>query len=264
MTKEQYNMSGRRAAIGLSLLCALVFSAISVSSAAAATEGTTAFTCSKEVTTKTFVGEHCLSGTGTKEYGHKAFTGATTIAGTNAKTETETTAAKAAMLNAKLAGVGVTIACTTVSSTGSEVNNLEGEKHDIKGSGIVISYSGCTVPEPASQHCSVANGGTITTNSLTSTSTNTSIVFSPPASEIFANILLTGCLTSGLNGVNFPAKGTVAATPNGATLETTEAASTSTLTVGGNPAGLAQTETVRRAGTGGNPLVTKGPNYLTD
>jgi hypothetical protein len=63
-------MIGRRAIVGLSLLCALMFSAMAVQSAIAATKSvrTTAFTCKKEATKKfRFSDEDCTKESATKE-----------------------------------------------------------------------------------------------------------------------------------------------------------------------------------------------------
>jgi hypothetical protein len=255
-------MNARRTLVGLSLLCALIISALSASSALAVESGTTAFECSKSTTTKTFSDEHCTnSTTGTKEWGHKAIAAGTSfsIVGSNAKTNSTTTAAEPAVLLGTIAGIAVELKCTTVSSTGSLKNVLTGEVHSISGTGIVITYTGCTVVKPVNG-CSVKNG-TITTNSLTAASKEMGIVFSPPTSGIFTEITLQGCTTSALNGT-FPVKGSATAEPVGATLKTTDAGTTGTLTFAGQKAGLTQVETIRKPE--GNPIATTTPPFLAD
>jgi len=236
-----------------------VFSAIAVSSASAATSGTTAFECTKSTTTKTFSDEHCNnSTTGTKEWGHKAIAAgsAISVTGSNAKTKNETKEAESAVLLGTIAGIPIELTCSTVASTGTFQNNVAGEVHSITGSNIVITYTGCVVKKPAEKGC-VVTGGTIKTNTLTVASKEMTLVFSPPASGIFTEISISGCSVAALNGT-FPVKGTAAAVPNGATLSTTDAGTTSTLTFAGQKAGLTQTETIRRKE--GNPLATTTPN----
>jgi hypothetical protein len=253
-------MSARRAVLALAMMSALIASAISVSSASAATSGTTAFTCTKSAVKKPFTDEHCLNRPGGEQtFGHVAIAEGTetAIVGSNEKTASSTTAAFAPVLNGTIGGIAVEIKCTTVSSTGNLKNQLLGEEHHITGTGIVITYTGCTMPVPVGQECKIV-GGTIKTNSLKATSNASGIVFEPTtAGTAFTTINTEGCKTASLNG-SFPVTGTVTAIPNGATLEVTKASSEATLKFAGQKATLQQIETLRMKE--GNPIAaTKAP-----
>jgi hypothetical protein len=62
-------MSGRKAIVGLSLLCALVFCAFGAATASAA-GGSTAFTCVKGAASADFEDEHCDKGKVGGGFGH--------------------------------------------------------------------------------------------------------------------------------------------------------------------------------------------------
>jgi uncharacterized membrane protein len=63
-------MTGRRAIVGICMLCSLFISAVAAQSAMAVS-GTTAFTCVKDK--GTLIGEHCLTTGSGFPYGHVAF-----------------------------------------------------------------------------------------------------------------------------------------------------------------------------------------------
>jgi hypothetical protein len=254
-------MIGRRSVIGLSLLCALAVCAFAASGASAA-GGTTLVTCKKGGTTLDFkanaAGEsHCSStdkvtpGTGTYSHFKVANGVPTTITGTNAKTKNETKEAVPPILTGTVAGVAVEIICTTVSSTGSAQNTEPtSENHHIVITGVVITYSGCTVAKPAEKSC-VVKGGTITTNSLQGEDKEDTIVFKPTTGTSFTGITIEKCTTTALNGT-FNVTGSVTAVPNGATLTVSIAKVTgSSLEFAGQPAGLSLVETIRGKKTGG-------------
>jgi hypothetical protein len=254
-------MSARRAVLALAMMSALIASAISVSSASAATSGTTAFTCTKQAPKKPFSDEHCLTRPGgtANTFGHVAIAEGTetAITGSNAKTANSTTAAAPAVLNLFWSTIPEEVKCTGVTSTGTLRNQLLGKDHHIAGTGIVITYTGCTMPLPAGQDCEIV-GGTIKTNSLKATSNGSGVVFEPAtAGTAFVNINTTHCKNTALNG-SFPITGTVTAIPNGATLEVTKATSESTLKFAGGNAILQQIVTLRMKE--GSPIVaTKAP-----
>ena len=224
-------MTLRKSMLGLTMVCALLLSAFAAANASA--EGTTQFTCVSGGTQ--FSDPDCTTaGTG---FGHvTAGTGGTPW-------DAVGTSAAGQVLTGTLAGVKVKLTCTGLTGTGT-TTNTEGPPMDVKGTGIVLKYTGCTVTEPAGKSC-VIPGGTITTNTLTSTTSLTStpkgFVFSPPASGEFVKIKIEKCTVAALNG-EFPVKGTETAIPKGAFLETT--ATSGTLTFGGNPATLVGTSTV--------------------
>jgi hypothetical protein len=254
-------MIGRRSVIGLSLLCALAVCAFAASGASAA-GGLTLVTCKKGGTTLDFkanaAGEsHCSSTdkvalkAGTYSHFRVANGVPTTITGSNAKTTNETKEAVPAELEGVVAGVVLKVKCTTVSSSGTTENTEpSAETHKIVVSGVVITYSGCTVPTPPEQECKVT-GGTFSTNSLKAESVEDNLKFVPTTGSVFASIPISGCKTAALNGSK-EVKGSVVATPNGATLTVNIVRNAeSTLEFGGQKAGLKLVETVRGKKVGG-------------
>jgi hypothetical protein len=237
-------MNGRRALTGLSLLCALVFCAFAAPSALAATTGTTSFTC-HEVTpgTGSFADAHCVVGDAKGKFTHLGYATTTAAEGTNASTKNETKEATSAVLTTTAGGLETEIVATTVNATGSVTNSLEGERHRVKGSEIVIIYTGLSVPKPAGQGCKV-KGGEIKSNSLKSEDVEMTEVFSPTAGTEFVTVTLEGCKTAGLNKA-YAVTGTVAATSSGATAIVNLPKAGSTLEFGGQKAGLQQTVTNR-------------------
>lgn len=145
-----------RAIVGACMLGALVLSAFAAQNAAAATKGTTAFTCVKEK--GSLRGEHCLTtGGGASEYGHVEIAEGTTteIIGTNGKTATETTAAGLTRLKMTVAGVAFELTATQVSASGLIRNSKDvtGE-HYVEGT-LTIVFEGVTVSKPAGKGCKV-------------------------------------------------------------------------------------------------------------
>lgn len=155
-------MIGRRATVGLSLLCALMFCALAAQSATAQKVGiekvvkavnTTAFTCVKGGG-EDFADAHCDEKVGGK-FGHaKIDPGSKTdIEVSNAETANKTTEAASATLKGVLAGVTVEVTCKTA-SPGKEtsyienVNHEAAKQHTVKGT-ISVAFSGCEVKKPA-------------------------------------------------------------------------------------------------------------------
>jgi hypothetical protein len=256
-------VSARRAVLALATVSVLIASAISASSASAATSGTTAFTCSAATSSRPFADEHCLTRRGgeSNAFGHVAIPAgkATAIAGTNAKTGGSTTTAVPAVLTGTIAGVATELTCTTSATSGSLENSLVGEVHFIQMSGAVISYTGCTMAKPTAAGCSIKEGK-ITTNSLKATTSGSSLLFEPTTGTELGKVTFEGCKIAGFNNT-FSITGTVPATPNGATLEVTRAATEATLKFAGQKAGLAQVETLRAKE--GNPIVATPSPFTT-
>jgi hypothetical protein len=269
-------MIGRRAAVGLTLLCALFTCAFAAPGAQAVTKGTTAFTCKPEPNpnekTKGFEEEHCTkSVTGLKvKWIHESIEqGKSTIFhATNEKTRNETKESTPSVLKSKIAGLEFEITCPKVTAHGKLTNELDptGE-HWIHGTEITIHYTECTVPKPAGQECKVA-GKTLLIEKVTATTTEQgdNIRFSPEPIEgkenkVFINIELEGCKTKELNGEHL-VQGSVRGQPNGATINFTHKTTTEekTLTFGGQAAGLEGSITLWQAdetpetGKTGNPL----------
>jgi hypothetical protein len=171
-------MNIRRAILGILTLCALVVGAIGGQSAAAATKGTTGFTCVKGA--GTLKGEHCLTtGSASATFGHVAILENTSTEGitTNANTAAETTAAAPAILKVTIAGTPLELKATGASGTGvGENKKAASGEHYGAGTGFT-TYTGVTVVKPAEKGCDVyednagveGTKGTIKTNELKGT-----------------------------------------------------------------------------------------------
>jgi hypothetical protein len=285
--KENDQMIGRRAVIGLSLLCALLFSAIVAQGASAATNGQTAVTCVPvEAKKGDFEDAHCDKNVGTNlgSFAHKALTAnpTTEVEGTNAGTKNSTKESTSAVLKGEAALAKVEITCTGVASVETIENKLVGEHHEVvgkgpnAGGGFDIKYTGCTVQKPSTK-CTIV-GGAITAKATAVTSetigkekNEMGVVFSPEvvggATLPFVEISFAGGAECALNGQTFPVQGSAAGvgTPpstsgfSGATVNFTDARTTETLKFGGKPAGLDSVVTVKMKG--GNPIATTTPPF---
>jgi hypothetical protein len=278
-------MIGRRAVIGLSLLCALLFSAFAVQSASAATTGTTAFTCVKVTGAATgdFKDAHCdETNIGKGEYVHEPLTtNPTAIESTNEKTKEKTLQSTPAVFKGEAALSKVEITCTTVKATGSIENGEEevggNKKHIIrihngeKGKVFSTTYSGCTVQKPSTK-CTVTDpvtkkAGTVVVKA-TAVSSETvgagknemGLVFSPAAGTPFAELLFEGAECALATGKGFPVEGSAVGTGTpvntaisaGATVIFTEAMTKETLSFGGKAATFTSAVTTRMVG--GEPI----------
>jgi hypothetical protein len=246
-------MNGRRAVIGLCMLCALAFSAVAAQGASAA--GTTAYTCKKKSVEggAGFSKEHCKTTdavtTGAK-FEHVAIPVNTTtilsISNKKVGAETLTTAPK--FFHTTRAGVAMELEATgvepeteTAEFPNMVFNRISGEEMYIEGEGR-IKYTGVTVTKPAGRSCTVT-GGTITTKQLiASTKGLTSqLKFEPKAGATgtFATFEVSGCSTSGLNGT-YESTGSVKGSVNGATVDFSGTTTTEekTLKLGGQNAGI--------------------------
>ncbi len=150
-------MIGRRATVGLSLLCALIFCALAAQSASAQigthATNTTAVTCVKGGGSMDFKDEHCNEFVGAEkgEYGHVNVKAGETkeLDANNSTTVT---------LTAIHLGVSVEVTCEVMktNTAASDVHNIEKEgKHTMTGDGTaeftnckVNKPSGCTIKEP--------------------------------------------------------------------------------------------------------------------
>jgi hypothetical protein len=280
-------MIGSRAAIGLSLLCALLFSAFAVQSASAATSGQTAVTCVSVGESKgDFKDAHCDENVGESKgsFAHKALTAnpTTEVEITNAGTKNKTSESTSAILKGEAATSKVEIACTGVSSVQTIENKLVGEHHEVlgkganAGGGFNVTLSGCTVQKPSTK-CTIP-GGTIVAKATEATSetigsgkNEKGVVLSPEVIEgvtqPFAEITFGGGAECACNGLTFPFQGSVAGVgtpPNGsahsgATVNFTEARTKETLKFAGKAASLAGVVTVKMKG--GNSLATTTPPF---
>jgi hypothetical protein len=264
-------MIGRRAAVGLSLVCALFFCAFAAQSASAA-KGTTAFTCVKGGGAGDFKDAHCDEAVtaGTGEYGHVLIPAeATTIQLTNDKTKNNTTEHTPFVLKGELALAPSKITCThanghsrlkneTPGGVGTEMVVKGEEKRDAAGTlPSFVNFTTCTVNEPL--NCTVkepivSEGSSITKTNLGTGKNEMGVEFKPPnGSTTFAEITFEGA-SCGLKGQKFKVQGTAigtgrrgsteAVTSSGATLEFTGEMTKSTLKLGGKPAELEGTLTI--------------------
>jgi hypothetical protein len=229
-------MTGRRAIVGLCMLCALVFSAFAAQSASA--KSTTAVTCGKGLGTSDFSDGHCKTnvGAGKGEFGHATFVGKTNITGTN---ETTGGAKEATKLKSVQAGVTLELQSQTLTGTGTMENKEEAGEMFAHGTGV-ITYKEVTVTAPAGKGCKVKTEEVVT-KELTATTKGleNQLNFTPAAGETFAEFTVEGCSIAALNHV-YTAKGSVKGTIEGATTRTTHAGTTeqNTLTLSGQKAGI--------------------------
>jgi hypothetical protein len=259
-------MIGRRATVGLSLLCALLFSALAVQNAAAtAGTNTTVFTCEK-VDIGNYTDPHCdkkqLVANG---YEHKVITGQTPLEVTNGTTGGATSTQ---VLEGSPFKVATKIECTTLGGSGTVENSEPSAKvHKITGKGT-LKYTNCTVvkPTPCTLKEVVATIGSVeTTEGLTGPKGEANAMgldFNSPAGKPFATIELEGA-SCPLKGSPFPVEGFVTVTNGPGTEEAQNKAwsgatavvtpEMSSLTAGGRPAtysGIAtyKMETVDKTG----------------
>jgi hypothetical protein len=241
-------MIGRRAAIGITMLCALI-SAASVAPGASAA-GTTAVTCAKSKGGG-FSDAHCTkeakAGEGT--FGHVAIEPKkeTQITVTNQNTSEETKGSQTFLLTGELAGAKFEIPCSGVGGTGTLTNEeVEGS---MRASGnLTIETSGCKVLKPTG--CAI-QGGTINYNAHFNTQ-GMELEFTPKSGGQFGTWTLINngaekCPVTGVIGIS----GSFLAIPSGATLGlTTE--STKNLKWGTNPYAVTASLTLRMKE--GNPI----------
>lgn len=280
-------MIGRRTTLGLSLLCALIFSAFAVQSASAAKAvNTTAVTCVDVGEKKgDFEDAHCDKKIGAEKgkFAHQTINlnETTEIEATN-KTTGEATSP--AVLKGEAFAAKVEITCTTAKTTAKKgfIHNVEdvekikeGEKeveikkHTVTGE-LTAEFSVCSVQKPAKcivkEPIEVKSTFEGVEGELEAGSKNKEemgVEFSPPAGKPFASItfLNKGAEKCSLNEktVNVEGKAIGTGTSStkeprytGATLNFSDLMTTQTLTFGGVAAGFDSTNTVKMVG--GNPI----------
>jgi predicted RNA-binding Zn-ribbon protein involved in translation (DUF1610 family) len=149
-------MNGRRAIVGLCMLCALALSAIATQGAAATTKGTTAFTCKEGGSGLQWTDAHCRT-RGLGPFGHVAIPENTTtkLKGSNAKTNSDTSGPTSWILKQTVAGVPLESEATTIDSEGSVTNKKDPSgEHYVEGSFSLI-FTAVTVKAPAGKGCKV-------------------------------------------------------------------------------------------------------------
>jgi hypothetical protein len=235
-------MTGRRITAGLSVLCALVFCAFSVSSASAA--GTTAFTCVPNGGLKDFSDADCSSAVepGTGSFGHVALTPKTST-----KVELNSVASTTAKLMGTVGGITTTLTATGFKSKNTTCENTEVESRMVQKCVGEGEYTGVSVSE-GPPGCKVVST-TVKQLSTESVTKEMEVNFKP-TSTTFAEFTFESCNTPGLN-VTYKVIGTANGIPSGANLGFTEA-STSSLKFAGQPAFFIASLTAKMEG--GNPL----------
>ncbi len=176
----------RRAAVGLSLLCALVFCAVAASSASAVVKGTTAFTCAP-VTPGTghFTDAHCdTEGTGSFE--HVAIgEGVEKIYEiTNSGTKNSTTEATPFVFKGVI-GIPLEISCNTLTGSATMTNRIEGGKMENVGTNVFAKLTNCTVLKPVGK-CVVKE---IATVAGVTTTSRTEITYETDTGAIVKNTM---------------------------------------------------------------------------
>lgn len=257
-------MIGRRATVGLALICGFLFCALAAQSASATlAKNTTAFTCVKGAAAKDFSDPHCDTkvSPGTGEYGHESIKlGDTTkVVFTNAGTSSATKESTPAIFKAEPFKVKTEITCKTVKGEGT-VTNEEPEAKVHRGSGSgTTEGTGCTVQKPLK--CSVkepiaVGAEAVPLEELGAEKNEMGGELKPVGGgKTFTTITFEGAECA-LKGKPFNVEGTAIGTAgtatqtekqSGATVVFTNAMTKETLIVGAKPAEMSLVATVRRA-----------------
>jgi hypothetical protein len=262
-------MIGRKATVGLALLCALLFSAFAAQ-IASAVKGTTAFTCDSGAATKDFADEHCDRHVGPPEgaFGHTEIKEGTKteVETTNGKTKNETKESAPVVLKGTAGGAATEIVCTTVKGTGI-LTNVGGGVMQVEGEKLEAKYSSCTVQKPAKcvvkEPIELKNLTAISRISLGASKNEMGGEYKPEAGKPFTEISYEGA-ECGLKGTKLAIEGTAIATGSaGSTETTTYSGGTSlftnsmtkeTLTFGGKAAEFSSTGTAVMKEAGGKPI----------
>jgi hypothetical protein len=257
-------MSGRRAVIGLCMLCALFVSAVAAQGASAA--GFTAVTCQPVVTPGPgFSKAHCKAADAVASnatFVHAAIapgTG-TEISGSDLNTEGKHTGA---VLKATVAGTAIELKATEVSGTGSMVNKEEAGEMFAHGEGVIV-YKGVTEAKAGCKVVGVPGGaGVVETKPLTAATKGLAanrLKFTPKEGTLFAEFKLEGCVVAN----TYKVVGSVLGVTDGTTTTTSHETITTEKTLrlqsaAGPLAGIEGTLTITgRAATGSGPYTPLG------
>ncbi len=238
-------MTGRRAIIGLSLLCTLALSAFAAQSASA---GTTAFTCAKGQGGVGFSDEHCTKAvqTGaTFEHVAIAVDKETKYEATNEKTAEETKKSTPATFKFILVGVEVHIVCTGLSATGAMENKTVLKNMYVFFNVSTFSITGCKVEKPV--NCTLKEPITLTaaegtTNGVEEEKGEEPAIEFKPGESTFGELTFSGEKCA-LKGMTTKIGGTLVGTAKGATVEFT--AAHNTMIIAGKPVTFTGTVTPR-------------------
>jgi hypothetical protein len=253
-------MIGRRAIVGLSLLCALFLTALGATSAQAK-KGTKTFTCAFVFTGGEFGSAHCNKKG--EAWGHLVFNKNTVTTSGNRRTkgeleESEEEESSTVVLTAVIAGINVEIKAEEVTGAGSAENKeLEGTwegtgTETLEYTKLSTNVKGCTIKSP------VVVKATVTTKVISEAPEEMGLEYKPVEGTTLGEFTFEGAECA-LKGLTVKLTGTAIATPggtpngSGAILNITPAMSEKTLQLGGKPAKLSQR--ITRRGENGNALV---------
>ncbi len=218
-------MTRRRTTVGLCLLCALALSAFAAQGAAAS-KGTTAFTCKKtEKGGAGFKAAHCKPGDAvgsSAAFEHVAVAEGTTteISGTNKNTGSNTEQTTVVKMRNTQTGVDYEIQAGKVSGVGSVTNAKDPEtgEHYVHGT-FVVTFEEVVVTKPSG--CKV-EGGSIVSKEMKATSKGQGdfLKFEPATGTALTSYNLTGCSSEGINGTQ-EVTGTIKCPLEGATVTCT-------------------------------------------
>lgn len=225
-------MIGRRATVGLPLLCALLFCAFAASTASAA--GTTAVTCVKSGAEEgDFTDAHCVieakGGEGAFDHTAIAADTLTNITLSNSNTASSTTEAKPLTFGGLLFGAQIEFSCSTVHGTGI-LENRETEKVMRASGNAEIAATNCNMIKPAK--CTVKEPFAWDTKFVTyENGSEMGIEFTPKEGKNFGFWGMEGseCAFKGKNiAIEGSFKGTLGGTTEGkgATIEFTKESTT--------------------------------------
>jgi len=244
-------MTGRKATVGICLLCAIAFSAIAAQSAIAV-KGTTLFTCKGEGPGHNFTKSHCKSedfsaGNGSFEDVSVKEGTTTEFTGTNEGGGSETNTTVVTTLKGTFAGVAIALQTTGVHLQGSLTNskNSETGEHFFHGN-FKITHTGATVVAPKEKGCKIKGEEIVSSELLATTAgKGDAVAISPAEGTVLESIVVEGCSVPSLNGT-YKLEGSLTCPMNGATILCAHAGITEqgTLKIGGQKAGIEGTVTI--------------------
>jgi len=174
-------MTRGKSIIGVLVLSALAVGVVGAASASASVSGMTAVACQEvAVNAGPFLTSECsTSVTGEGDFDTVAVPKDTKVVSTGENPKLEATVALAKVI----------VTCELATGTGKVTNTTVGEEMKGHGTEAVITYSGCHVRRVSTpgETCKISNGGTITTNKLTTTTlANHEVSVQPETGEVFA------------------------------------------------------------------------------
>jgi len=241
-------MFGRGVIVGLSLICAIVFSCAFVAPGASAL-GTTAFTCVEKAAEEGFSDEHCDAAAtgGSVQFVHKEINSGAAIVVSNEKTAEETKGSAPTVLRWTISGVSFEVACTKVSGTGGVENKVE--KTQAVGTSQ-IEYTGCTVTKPTKCRVKepIAQNSNFTT--YEAAEAEMGVELSPKEKGVFLSLVLENngaeqCGAKQTYTFSGNAQGTPGGSANGSGATLTFTEGMGSLSIGGSPATLLSTITLQ-------------------